>query len=633
VIVTMPDGQAVNFPDDMPKEQIRSLIASKYPDDSLVKSRGDTGARRFIQQPLQGMTLGYSDEITGSLGGLLAKGYDEARALMDKERLFPDESVSDLASAGIDTARKDIKQQVQERPLESIGLQLAGGIAGGAAGASTKAGQAIASSVRNAGTGGRIAKSALVGSTAGAVAGLGGGEGGVDERLSDAATGAAMGGVVGGAIPAVGAVFRVGKNAITGRQADKLVADSLTGRNIQALRKGLSDADSPLSLVDLGGDESRSLLRSAAKFDSTQNLVSDYLTNRSVGAANRIGNVLSKKVSNVENYFQNIDDLAKARASIAQPAYQEAYKKGAKLKVTTRLNTLLKDSRIDAAMNKAKAEYGVSAEAARNSLESIDGVKKVLDDSIGAAMRSGEKEKAAAFLKLKSELLKEVDSLVPEYKKARSIFSGFKALEDAQQTGASFLKLDPEEIAKLRKGMTAGEHDAFLIGVRKSLQNAVDRVGDKGNTAARIFGNPAYRNRIKAAFPDEKTFDSFAKRMNQEIKAQDTFNKVIGGSRTDFNIASDEKVLDFVQKSAQISPSVAAVDTLFTVLKSRAAGLNDKNAKKLAKILLSKKEGIKALDRMIASEKGVQQKLLTASRPFVENVKTGAAITSGIQGQ
>lgn len=639
VSIQAPDGKILRIeaPEGANQKDILDFVSKNYQpqrnENNVVPERGKTGARRFMQQPLQGATFGFSDEIAGSLGGILAKGYDEARALLGKERLFEGEGIADVASAGIDTARQDIEQQVKERPLESIGLQLAGGVTGGVAGAGTKAGKAITSSIRNAGQAGKIAKSALAGSAAGAVAGFGGGEGGVQERLPNAATGAAMGGVVGGAIPAAGTLFRVGKNAITGRQADKLVLDNLTGRNLQTLRGQLSDKGSPLSLVDLGGDESRSLLRTAAKFNSTQNLVSDFLTNRSRNAAGRIGNVLSKKVSSVENYFQNIDDLAKARATIAQSAYQEAYQKGAKLKMSTRLNTLLKDGRIEAAINRAKSEYGVSAEAPRNSLETIDGVKKVLDDGIGSAMRAGEKERAKVLLGLKSELLKEVDSVVPEYKRARNIFSGFKALEDAQEMGSSFLRLDPEEITKLRKGMTAGEHDAFLIGVRKSLQDAVDRVGDEGNTAARIFGNPATRNRIKAAFPDEKTYKEFAKRMRQEIEAQKTFNRVIEGSRSDFNLMSDEKVLEFIQRTTQTSPSVAAVDTLFTVLKSRAAGLNDRNARQLAKILLNKKEGIKAIDRMIASQNGVQQRLLNQIRPIAENVKTGAAIATGIQGE
>ena len=31
-IVAMPNGDQVQFPDDMPKEQIRSMILSKFPD-------------------------------------------------------------------------------------------------------------------------------------------------------------------------------------------------------------------------------------------------------------------------------------------------------------------------------------------------------------------------------------------------------------------------------------------------------------------------------------------------------------------------------------------------------------------------------------------------------------------------
>jgi hypothetical protein len=129
---------AIRFLEEAPKSRIRFIEEPK-----LVKSRGETGARRFVQQPLQGATLGFADEISGTLGAILAKGYDEVRALTGQERLF-DEG-EDVIGAGIDNARADVQQQVQERPVESIGLQLLGGVAGGAAGAGTKAGQAIGS--------------------------------------------------------------------------------------------------------------------------------------------------------------------------------------------------------------------------------------------------------------------------------------------------------------------------------------------------------------------------------------------------------------------------------------------------------------------------------------------------------
>src|SRR6478609_5161150 len=56
-IVAMPNGDQVQFPDDMPKDQIRSLILSKFPDagkQAEAKAPDDHGlARRQAMTPTE----------------------------------------------------------------------------------------------------------------------------------------------------------------------------------------------------------------------------------------------------------------------------------------------------------------------------------------------------------------------------------------------------------------------------------------------------------------------------------------------------------------------------------------------------------------------------------------------------
>lgn len=58
MIVSMPDGTPVNFPDDMPKERIKELIASKYPDVITGQTKASKGNLLQEFNRLSGMVQG-----------------------------------------------------------------------------------------------------------------------------------------------------------------------------------------------------------------------------------------------------------------------------------------------------------------------------------------------------------------------------------------------------------------------------------------------------------------------------------------------------------------------------------------------------------------------------------------------
>lgn len=78
-VVRMPDGAEVSFPDDMPKEQIKSLIASKFPDVApKAEAPAQEGYQRSTILPL-GKDLA-TGEISMAVPGLLQGLFESGKA-------------------------------------------------------------------------------------------------------------------------------------------------------------------------------------------------------------------------------------------------------------------------------------------------------------------------------------------------------------------------------------------------------------------------------------------------------------------------------------------------------------------------------------------------------------------------
>lgn len=416
------------------------------------------------------------------------------------------------------------------------------------------------------------------------------------------------------------------KRLVKGRDADNVLASRLSvGDAKEAL--GKIKGGEILNLADVAGDEIKGLTRAIAKEKGgARNIVKAALEERNAGALGRVTQALSKDISDVDSYFGNLDDVGKARAVASRPLYKEAFATGKQLRPTTRLNTLLNDQRISSAIDEAKSNLGITLEAPRNSLETLNGAKRILDDRWRVATRAGETEKAGAIQGLKKELLKELDAQVPKYKEARAVFSDFASLEDMQVFGRSFDKQTPEQLRLFMKDLSNTDKEAFKIGVRENMMIRVMKAGDTANAdvAARIFGSGREgglkREQIKAIFGEGEQFDSFARKMAEETAAVETKFSVLGGSRTDFNITDDGGFLaQAAEQAAQKGVTRTLVDASADAIKRRWIGLNPKSAKDLAVILTDKNAGIEALERLIANAPKSQKSIV---KDAVEELKT-----------
>lgn len=235
-IVNMPDGTPVSFPDDMPKEQIRGMIASKFPEvaqefqpQRTAEPQGyipaEPGlkdyARTGFDNLMQGSTLGFADEVTDRIGaGIAALGTDRTYDEMLQE------------------ARKTTKdrqaEQLQEMPVTTIGSQLAGALITGKAAGGTAAGQKfaqgtgkaadkVAALLRRGKVGRNVVQDMLAAAPASAAYSIGTAEDGkrlTGDTLRDTAMGVATAGVA-------SAVASKVLPKLTGKKAPKMTSQEL----------------------------------------------------------------------------------------------------------------------------------------------------------------------------------------------------------------------------------------------------------------------------------------------------------------------------------------------------------------------------------------------------------------------
>lgn len=394
----------------------------------------------------------------------------------------------------------------------------------------------------------------------------------------------------------------------TDRAIKRLLKTS--NRTYEELLDTLRSADT-LTIADIAGDEIQGLTRSIGKMKGAKNLIHGTLTERAEGAVLRVSEQLSKNFSSIESYFGTLEEMAKARNAAARPLYKKAYLEAPEI-LDLRINKYLQDKRVIDAINEAKAKYGLRLEAPNNSLEALDGAKKVLFDLESQAKIQGAKGLSNSYKDLRQGLVEVLDASSPTYAQARKVYEHPSKMIDAQQAGFNFSSVLPEKLKIDLGKMSPDEIEAFRIGVRASLQRTVSNINDGSDPARRIFGNSNKREQLEAIFPDQ--YDEFSKAMKDEMITFKTRNAILGGSRTDYNIAEDGAFIDAIADSARrglIASSIdKAADLTVNAVKKRYIGITDKNAEDVARILLDREKGIEALQKLIKQQSNMEQKAI-----------------------
>jgi len=603
------ENQIIQFPDEMSDNEIEAVIKREFYSQPKTTSQPIPEPTPQEQPKMSGFeafattatNVPFAPRIKAGLSALTAK------------TMGGDESIGQFYDEALGNELSKLRQAREQQPEISFASQLASDIVGG--GTALKAMK----------LGGTTVKQALAG---GAVLGglSAGGETQADlassQGLADTASGAlygAGGGVVGQQLgKAIGQSVPFVKGVA--ERFRKTTPEVIMSRAIkpdealqQATKLGGRIQEGRITaLPELGNESILGLTRILGKTQGSNKIIKDYLENKTAGSAKRVGDVINKNIS-AESFFDTLDNTIARRKELSTPLYERAYNEGdialkqamsmpstGDVKVG-RIRELINDDRIKNAIQLARKDYGINQEIPDISIQSLHGARQVVDDIIGSAKRTGENNKARSYIDLKNKINNVIYDVAPTMKEADKTFAGFSALKNAQEEGLKFNQYrNSEEVKRAFSKLSDGEKETFRIGVKDYLLDKVAKSSDR-NPAKAIFGNQLERRKIQALFDNPKQFTDFTKRLNDEIRVFDTKQRVLGGSRTDFNLEEQNQLLDKIAKGAVNAKTFGVADVLLTaknLIQKQYYGLNEQTAKQLAEIMINPEKSVNLLNNV-----------------------------------
>lgn len=481
------------------------------------------------------------------LGGLLNKADAATDAALSPliDPMLPDsfkklkgKTFHDRYQEALDIQQGKDKSFAEAHPIADAVAEIGGGIASTGAAAATGAGAKLLGL-----TGKTLPQ--MIGRGAVSGAAVSGADAAV--RGENPVSAGAVGGVVGAVSPPLGRfvnakvvepvsnLLRGVKNP--GEEAERRVASALN-RDMTAGDRGLSPQEfvdarndgTPVNLMDMGGETTRALARSAANTSAEgRGELNRAIDERFETQAPRLADWLQKTFHypNADAQQEALDKIAK---TVNRPAYAKAYSEGDKEIFSPELDRLMGSPALVDAMRKASISgkdraitqgvgamrQGVTVEngmvnftkgangvPAYPNLAFWDATKRELDDATNAAMRAGRREEASTLTDLTKSLRGELDKIVPSYKDARAGAAKFFGAEDALEAGQNFVggsqKFGIPAVRRQLAKMSPAERQLFQDGYVSRLVETIEKTGDRRSILNRIMQSPAAREEMNVA--------------------------------------------------------------------------------------------------------------------------------------
>ena len=625
------DNQIIEFPDDMPDNEIEAVIKKEFysqpqPQQPIKPAQPFGMGAELVKKaseyiPQQGRVGAFLNTATNLVGMPRVKALT---ASLSAKALGGDESIGAFYDEALGNELKKLKQARAQYPKTSIGGQLLADVASarllGIKGLTTKAvlagGAAIGGLSAAGETEADLASSqGLADIGAGGLYGAGGG-----------VVGQQAGKLIGKSVPFVKGVAQRLKESTPESIISKVITPEEAGQQARKLSSRIQQGRIT-ALPELGDENILGLTRILGKTQGSNKIITSYINNKTATSAKRVGDLLNNNLS-AESYFNKLDDTILKRKEVASPLFTKAYQEGndaLKQAMTMpatgnaklgKVRELINDDRIKNAIMTARKDYGINQEIPDISIESLHGARQVVDDIIGSAKRAGENNKARSYIDLKNKINNVVYDVAPTMKEADKTFAGFSALKNAQEEGLKFNQYrNGEEVKRAFTKLSDGEKEAYKIGVKDYLIDKVSKSSER-NPSKAIFGNQLEYGKLKAVFENPKQFKDFAKRLTDEIRVFDVKQRIVGGSRTDFNLAESDQLLDKIAKGALNLKTFGLADVAMVAkdaIKRKYYGLNEKTAKELAEIMISPEKSVQTLNNIVkqaqtAQERGLIQK-------------------------
>jgi hypothetical protein len=494
----------------------------------------------------------------GVAQGFTANFGDEIRGLVEASGANPDDPASlyKLISGALkywrgdaDAKKRYDEATAREREINKTGEEqhpvasIAGNIGGAVLLPIGAAGQAATLP-------GRMAAGAGVGAALGGAAGVGEGVGAVDS-MSRGAVGTALGGALGGVAPAaIEGVVRGARAAATpianAVRGVRNVDDEAARRVVTALERDRAvdpqavnrltpneyaasvQSGGPAAIMDIGGETTRALARSAANTSPEGRAALERTINdRFEGQTGRVTGWL-------RNTFHYPDAAAQSEAleqvgrTVNRANYTRAMREGDREIFSPELDRLMGSPAVVDAMRRASVSgkdraitqglgamrQGVTVEngvvtftRGRNgaptypNLAFWDATKKEIDDAANAAARAGRNGEAGTLRDLARTLRGELDNQVPSYQQARAGAAHFFGAENALEAGQNFVarNADAGGARRALTQMSPQERQLFQDGFVSRFVETLNQVGDRRSILNKIADSPAAREKLNVA--------------------------------------------------------------------------------------------------------------------------------------
>ena len=468
-IVRVPDGRLVNFPDDMPNQEIKGIIQKKFPNAFLTplseeqKAKPKENPQEWVNNPL---VRGGASLLQGiANAGFNPAGYIAKSAGVDIEPLSNEEMTPTeraLAKGG-------------QYGFDAAALATTGGLAKGAgylgsgAGAISKIAQSILAP--------KILNATAMGSAGGIAEGLTNPKTEAGKMLANLA-GSMIAGAGTGYLSRTTRQLAGGlKNVLSDREANK------------ALARGIKDSE----------------------------VVADEVIRQAQPAKEQLNSSLEKILNDTTGRKINIEQAKENAKSV----YKDFIEKNANRQVLDMNNPKESLGKFTQGLNEYQKEElsNVLAMGKRltntqfGSLEHVNNAKSLLNDEISSLLQNNKRKLAEELYPIKKHL----DDLLLESgtKKVDAQYSKAMKLQEAFDEGYKFNK--PSDLKFNELGLKSNiNKKAFLQG---RMQSILDNVTNEKTIAEKIIED---QNTLKKLMPE----NSFNKLMNSAERTSKEFKRL-----------------------------------------------------------------------------------------------------------
>jgi hypothetical protein len=557
-----PASVPLNPKPPLPTTTAKKQGTIKKTDSTIADDIGDWFTRRytapmskrdFVDRVANAATFGLSDVVNSAAPGVP----DPDTGKIDKRSY----------AERIKAKRKADNEYAKENPF----LAGAGDVLGMVGAAPAAIGAKVATSLPRV-----IGQGVAQGGIGGAISGAAEADPNLPAAGKGALTGGLLGATLGGTIPIVGAglpaavrsignVVGLGNPEKTAeRVVNKAVArGNTTPEEMRAAFGDARDVGAPATLSGTGPESVASLADTVINQPGASRDVAKKLKDEHFGMEqnSRITQAGEKHLTPDSDFLGTIEALNKEASQQSRPAYEKAYylPDGTPRTVDSpKIRKLMLDHEDEVKSALSGAIEIVKADATANggnwsgraiidgkpTVEILDGISRYYGGKIGEAQRAGNSTEVRRLTQIKDTLLKETDSAVPEFAAARKTWGDPMSRAEAVEIGRDLMaqgNITPDAAAREFAKLGDAEKKAARIGVMEYISNQIGKPrAEEGNAVKSFFQGTDAKKKLAVFFPDEASFNTYAKTLGIESDLYDRISRMTGGSATAHRTAARE---------------------------------------------------------------------------------------------